>query len=377
MRHPLTSHSYSNHTKSSIGDEEEADDYYGSSVDIDSHSAPDSDRSAKEETLEEEVTVVEQEARRLSEVIEACIGGGLSSRNIEKVLKARPLSCRCSYQSIKRWVKERVGIEQVRHPVCPDGHMAITGSNGSSESGKCAVEDCRERPATGVGFWRLPLIDQLQALAKGRESFSQLMRGQKRVKISLQAPAPSTYNDYYDGNLFRRVHGYIMQRAATNDELVIHLKISTDGFKMFEGRRKQRSSWPVAFTVLNYDHKLRFQAKSCLITLFIPGSHDSNHFDTFLRPTVKEILRLERGVMTDCADGKSRVMRGFVVFATGDMPAVSKCLGYAGHNSTRPCRFCHFAASYDSYCKTTCCIPRDGEECMRSSGEMKKLWEEV
>ena len=81
--------------------------------------------------------------------------------------------------------------------------------------------------------------------------------------------------------------------------------------------------------------------------------------------------------MTTCADGKSRLLRAVVAFATGDMPAVTKCLRYSGHNAARPCRFCHFAAAHDPSRKSIHCIPGDGEVELRNSQEMVEAWDKV
>ena len=107
---------------------------------------------------------------------------------------------------------------------------------------------------------------------------------------SLDRLSSPTLYDYHDGGLYRRMCAGLGRFAAENDEALVCLRMTTDRFKLHEGRRKQRSAWSVAFTVLNYDCKTRFQARNSLTTSFIPGGHDSDHFDTFLRPTVQEML---------------------------------------------------------------------------------------
>ena len=260
-------------------------------------------------------------------------------------------------------------MKLVRCPMRPAGHMVV-GEDGE----RCKVESCERTSVRSMSFWRVPLVKQLQALAKNPETFEKLQKGQHKVKASVHDPTSSILNDYYDGELVRRRCSGIVRNASSDGELVVLLRIITDGFKVFEGRRKQRSAWPIAFTVLNYDHTERFQASNVLITSFIPGSHDADHFDTFLRPTVKEITRLQHGVMTTCADGTARILKAFVVFATGDMPAVSKLFGYAGHKSVRPCRFCHFESTYDHSSRGRCSIPKEGPEDMRTSDEMMRVW---
>ena len=75
-------------------------------------------------------------------------------------------------------MKREVGIEQVRHSMCPVGHMLLDGTDGCFGSESCEVQGCGLRSVSSVSFWRLPLIGQLQALARNKGSFDQLRRGQ-------------------------------------------------------------------------------------------------------------------------------------------------------------------------------------------------------
>ena len=332
-----------------------------------------SDGSSDKPEGDASISTVEHEARRLVEVIRACIEGGLSSRSIEKVLKAKPLECKCSYKSIESFVKRQAGVQKKAFPMCPDGHMVIhEGAVG--ESAACKVQGCKKKPIASSRFWSLSLIGQLQALAAQPESHRQLAEGQLRAVEALYQDISLCRRDYYDGRMFRRTFGDVFKSSSRSGELVVSLRMTTDGFKIFEGRKSPRTTWPVAFTILNYDLETRFRAKNCLITCFAPGSHDSACFDTFLQPTIEELLRLEGGVMTACSDGQQRTMRAFSVLFTGDMPAVSKALGYSGHNATKPCRFCHFNSTYDPYGRCRRCIPLERESTMRTSEETDFLW---
>ena len=332
-----------------------------------------SDGSSDKPEGDASISTVEHEARRLVEVIRACIEGGLSSRSIEKVLKAKPLECKCSYKSIESFVKRQAGVQKKAFPMCPDGHMVIhEGAVG--ESAACKVQGCKKKPIASSRFWSLSLIGQLQALAAQPESHRQLAEGQLRAVEALYQDISLCRRDYYDGRMFRRTFGDVFKSASRSGELVVSLRMTTDGFKILEGRKSPRTTWPVAFTILNYDLETRFRAKNCLITCFASGSHDSACFDTFLQPTIEELLRLEGGVMTACSDGQQRTMRAFSVLFTGDMPAVSKALGYSGHNATKPCRFCHFNSTYDPYGRCRRCIPLERESTMRTSEETDFLW---
>ena len=144
-----------------------------------------------------------------------------------------------------------------------------------------------------------------------------------------------------------------------------------------EEESKSLHAWPVAFIVLNYECEIRAKSKNCLLASFVPGDHDSSHFDSFLQPTIDELMVLQRGVPTACADGHTRNMKAHVVFLTGDMPAMSKILGFAGHNATSPCRFCHFKAVRVEALRSICCVPEVEEAPLRTSEETKRLWSEA
>ena len=112
-----------------------------------------------------------------------------------------------------------------------------------------------------------------------------------------------------------------------DDEILIFLTMSSDGFENFKERGTRRTAWPVVFVILNQDHAMRFKASNCLVTAFIPGTHDSDRFDSFLEPVVEDLKKLERGMRIVCYDGNERLLRAFVIFFSSDLPAGSKVLG--------------------------------------------------
>ena len=123
--------------------------------------------------------------------------------------------------------------------------MLLDGSDGCVGGESCKVEGCGLRLVLSVSFCRLPLISQLQALARNKGSFDQLRRGQERAVASLDRLSSPTLYDYYDGALCRRIYAGLSRFAAENDEVLVCLRMTTDGFKVHEGRRKQRSACTV------------------------------------------------------------------------------------------------------------------------------------
>ena len=106
--------------------------------------------------------------------------------------------------------------------------------------------------------------------------------------------------------------------------------MTADGPEAFGNRRKQQSAWPAPFAMLSFGRKARLRSKSCLIASFMPDVYDSDHFDSFLRPTIDGMLKLERGTMTTYADGQMRKMRGYALLLTG-RNAMWPCRKLAAH----------------------------------------------
>lgn len=66
--------------------------------------------------------------------------------------------------------------------------------------------------------------------------------------------------------------------------------------------------------LLNLDVGDQFRDCNVLVSGFVPGTHDSDCFDTFLLPIVDDLCLLESGIRIMCADGRERILRVFVLF---------------------------------------------------------------
>ena len=93
--------------------------------------------------LEADEGVVEMEASRLKEVISVAEEGSMSIRCIEKLLKARTLCCKCSYQSIRLWMKKSSSASKRSAPMRPLGRMAM-----ESGDGECKMRGCGMSPSS-------------------------------------------------------------------------------------------------------------------------------------------------------------------------------------------------------------------------------------
>lgn len=201
-------------------------------------------------------------------------------------------------------------------------------------------------------YWDRDLSEMLTALCKEKGSFHQIMSGCEKIMHSLQSDVGEIFFDFYDGSLFRRLHGRHMKEFDPLSKITIFLKFLTDGFIELDGHNGDRSARPLVFMILNYACEMRFIASETLITSFVPGTHDTNSFDSFLEPIVTYLLSLEKGIDITCYDGVVRKLRPFVIIVTGDWPAISKLRGYCYHSATLPCRFCHKKSTHNKSLKS-------------------------
>ena len=275
--------------------------------------------------------------RRLSEVLELTESGKLSQDTTRKLLRTNAVQSAYTNDVLMNHILTRTGVEKRFVGICSSGHAAVS-IRSDTNGEECPSQDCKL--SVSQKFWYSLLSKQLAAMCREKASFDQFRDGCTSAEASLQSPCDDYLYDYYDGSLFRRLHCSKMAAWKEDDEIVIFLTMSSDGFGICKERGTQKTSWPVVFVILNQDHEMRFKASNCLVTAFIPGTHDSDSFDSFLEPIIEDLKKLERGMRIVCYDGKERLLRAFVIFFSSDWPAGSNVLGFVGHNGTCFCRQC-------------------------------------
>jgi hypothetical protein len=156
---------------------------------------------------------------------------------------------------------------------------------------------------------------------------------------------PGTVKDVFDGSHYRWLRGRHVQlnnqtfpHKYFEDHRDIALGISTDGFSTFKSRKQ--STW--AFVMFNYNlpPDERFHLQNVL-PLGIVGPKKPVDPDSFLWPTVQELLRLLVGVRAfDAITLKVFCLRAFLILGFGDIPAIALLMRMKGHNGILPCRMC-------------------------------------
>jgi len=307
-----------------------------------------SDESRSDECSDLSLDSDDDELRKFAELLNVTERAKMSEANTTALLRTSFVNAHMSYKSLVSKLRKVANVPRRYYPMCRDGHMAATGELSGLEV--CALESCGKPIDLTRRFWFSLVSDQLKALCGAEESFTEIFEGCKRARQSVSLPQREIFSDYYDGNLFRNLHGEKSSQWNEENEINIFLTFSSDGFELFQGRGTAHQSWPLAFTILNFNVHLRFLASNSLLCAFVPGSHSSLHFDSFLNPIFQDLKSLENGVYTECHDGKRRLLRAFVLFITADFPAASKILGFSGHNAKLFCRHCMKEARHDPAC---------------------------
>ena len=306
----------------------------------------------QEDGIEISSTAQREQMLMLTKLFSILERGKISEALSEEILRCPALKVNSTRARVSGFVKREAGINARYTTMCRNGHMAGTGQH--IEVDRCLV--CNSQVDSARRFWYMNVSDQLKALFRTRETFEQLMDGCDRAKAAVMSDPPEFFSDYYDGELFRRLHSSTMSNWNPDEELVVFLSMSTDGFEVFKERNISKEAWPLAFRILNIETQYRFRGTNTLQCAFAPGKHDSNYFDTFLTPLVDDICVLQDGIEIFCADGKVRITKVFVLFITADWPGASKVLGYLGHRAKLFCRFCLKKADYISAVRSLCVI---------------------
>ncbi|KAF7343659.1 hypothetical protein MSAN_01987200 [Mycena sanguinolenta] len=111
-----------------------------------------------------------------------------------------------------------------------------------------------------------------------------------------------------------------------------------DDFAPFKHRKK--NSVAVDPIQLQLTPELRFLLAYILVLGVIPGPNKPKDSDSFLWPTVQELLRSPRGPGILALSNSMFVLRAYLILVFGDIPAVSMFMKMKGHNGISPCRMC-------------------------------------
>jgi len=163
-------------------------------------------------------------------------------------------------------VASSVDLHTTKVDCCRDGCVAFTADrNDLTACDACNAPRFRAdgKPHKQATYW--PLVPWLRMMLADPNSGAGMVKAMQEAPEAAAAIPPKNLQDWFDGQIFRKLVAQSYISSNTGDAL----NISTDGFKAWKQRRFE--GWPIVATVLNIDPSGRVQVVSQLIFGITPG----------------------------------------------------------------------------------------------------------
>lgn len=292
-------------------------------------------------------------AWKYKEWIDLYIDFGISSVLFQCMLRLLEAPYHC--KTVKRNVIKYSKFRSILYIVCRS-HMLLcrrpettSGQQLNAFSSSCEVCNHSGTSPDLTTFEYLPIRDRLIQWYESEESFPIISCYRRNRLAEKMTENETTYEDYFDGDLFKSILHQLGGRAATEYDLFIG--ISADGFQAFE--RGLYDCWPIVAINLNLNPSIRFLLKNLIPLGYIKGPADPDRLDTFFVPLIDEVSKIndENGVKVLCGDGIQRSIRVHVLWITSDKAARVKLAATCGHNGRCPCETCEIEGYWLSQSK--------------------------
>ena len=183
--------------------------------------------------------------------------------------------------SVKKFLKNMVNLGVTFVDMCVDSCCAFTGQY--EELLHCPV--CNKsrylKQKTRKKATYFSLEDQF------RIQFQDQERVKKLLYRSLYQSNEGFYNDIFDGILYKT----LCQEGFFSNPYDICLIGSTDGYQIFW--QKRNDCWVFLYINANLPPNEWVKKENLLIARIIPGPHSPKKMNTFFRPLVNELKKLE------------------------------------------------------------------------------------
>lgn len=138
--------------------------------------------------------------------------------------------------------------------------------------------------------------------------------------------------DVFDGTHYHglpekevTVNGHGLGHTYFSDHCDIALGLATDGVNPW--RHWKSTFWPILLFNFNLPPTERAHDENVICIGEVPGPEKPKDMDSFLYPTVQELLKLSIGVKAyDVVEGEIFTLRAYLLTLFGDIPAVSMLL---------------------------------------------------
>jgi hypothetical protein len=183
----------------------------------------------------------------------------------------------------------------------------------------------------------LSLSDMLATKIRNGNTRKQLMYRHNHDQITKES---GTLDDILDGAVYQQ-----LKADRFNNPLDIALGLYIDGFQPFEGSTQTHTIVQVINLNLHPDE--RYLLHNVFQMCVIPGRRKPFHLDSFLKPIVDELEALyQHGIQVNVGTMRYRA-KITLLFATGDIPAVSDISRHRGHHCYFGCRLCEVEGTRD------------------------------
>ena len=226
----------------------------------------------------------------------------------------------------------KLGLQHKQVHCCPDGHVLYEGE----------YEDMQECPQCNKPryidiFNRVP-----QRVVRYFDVIKHLLR-------MFKCPAIASHMTWYDAH---RSRGQLMRSVADSEqwktidrlypdfaEVLTNLRLGLvgDGIIPFKNNAIKHSTWVLLITIYNLPPWLLTKIFFISLAVLIPGpnSPTADNIDVYLRPLVRDLLKLWAGIpaMNMCKpEGERRfTLRAMLIWTVNDFPALGLLSGQQVH----------------------------------------------
>lgn len=191
-----------------------------------------------------------------------------------------------SLYKIKKYLNDITGLIPVFYDMCENSCICYTGQYESYQN--CPIcdsarLDIRKKPKKIMPY--LSIIDRLQIQFNNENRAKELLYRYEYIMNKEQDD--NDLDDIFDGKIYKE----LVQENLFNDKRDIVFTTSCDGYQIF--KQKTDDCWLFLMINNNLEPSLRVKKENLMIPFLIPGPNQPKDFNTFLRPFIDEMKKLE------------------------------------------------------------------------------------
>ncbi|KAG2212136.1 hypothetical protein INT45_010986 [Circinella minor] len=152
------------------------------------------------------------------------------------------------------------------------------------------------------------------------------------LKYRAERQSSEIMKDCFDGAVYKDLKSMKFQ-----GKMDLALALYTDDFQVY--RRGKHSMTIVHVVILNIPEEVRCEDQNMIQVCIPPGPNKASDLFSFLDPVLKELKDLCKNGMVIRMDSGDVMLKAHLLFIGGDIPAMAKMAGHAGHTHYHGCRF--------------------------------------